>query len=224
MKRLESRTWFVLLTIVTLIPLHCYQIGDLQNLGEDSSFEESSSAADGDTDGDTDADSDSDSDADSDGEAPCVMNGGIWLVDRVEEYTDEEDGSTTIYLESGEQLRIRPGQRFREAWFIWIEGSLGRGEVASFFVDPAEDNTVLEVESTREYTVEWVENDPAEDHINIAFSISAAIHTLYRDHPCFDRFLTLLEEGLETADLLLVTEVSDAGIFDFWGIADIRRP
>ena len=78
----------------------------------------------------------------TDFDTPCMINGGKWLVEQVEDWVDEVDGSGSIYLKSGEVLRMKPGQRFRESWLIWIQNSLENGDLASFFINPP-DKTVL---------------------------------------------------------------------------------
>ena len=173
--------------------------------------------SDSDTDGDSDTDNDSDSDADADADAdgggwqPCTKGDDVWIVHKALSVGEEQNGQIPVNMGNGDKYFMDADSKLTDVWMDMIELSIDNDRHVSLMIDTDTD-IVLDFEVPLEGQIESLVEE--QDEVRVMMLVSAAVHVLYKNHPCFSEFYDLLLKAEQMGDILVVTETMEDGVVD----------
>ena len=187
------------------------------NVNDNSDIADGGMDGSADTDVDSDSDSDSDGDADSDssvdggGWQPCTKGDDVWIVHKAESVGEEDNGQVPVNMANGDTYFLDADNKLTDVWTDMIELSIDNDRHVSLMIDTDTD-IILDFEVPLEGQIESLVEE--QDEVRVMMLVSAAVHVLYKNHPCFDEFYDLLLQAEQTGDILVVTETMENGIVD----------
>ncbi|MFH1437337.1 MAG: hypothetical protein ABIJ56_16655 [Pseudomonadota bacterium] len=152
-----------------------------------------------------DADSDGAADAlmDQDTGPVCALWGVTVFVDYVQSLSPPVDGFVTVTLRGGQEFQLNVRSSLGELWAEILESYRERHEPVYLEIDDPRTLTIIDVLMPLESPLHDIR--PAEDGVEVVFIYSAAIHFLYRSHPCYEQMLGVLETARSRGLSVLAT-------------------
>lgn len=159
---------------------------------------------------------DADLEPQPDSDPDCDLWNSRVFVDIVVEMSDPVGGVVTVTLRGGQQLLLDVTTPLGEVWFDIVDRYRTQGDPIYFQVDDPRTMNVIDV--LMPYDSPLVAVRPSPEGMEVELVYSAAIHFLYRSHPCYDQMLGVLEAAMADGSYVLVSTDFNEGN----GILDAR--
>jgi hypothetical protein len=151
-----------------------------------------------------------------DSDPDCDLWNSRVFVDVVMEMSEPVEGVVTVTLRGGQRLLLNVSTPLGEVWSDILDRYRAQGDPLYLQVDDPRAMNVIDV--LMPYDSPLVALEPFAEGMEVELVYSAAIHFLYRSHPCYDRMLGVLEAAVADGSYVLVSTDFNEGN----GILDAR--